>query len=189
MEVFLKPLAQGLFRIAARRASRDFDSGPRAHFLLVDKALSGKSSKLEALLRPGIEALGFELWGLEYHSQGRRSTLRIYIDSEQGIGVDDCAKVSHQLSGILDVEEPVSGEYSLEVSSPGMDRPLYSLEQFSRYIGNDVSIRLRSAFEGRRKFIGRLAAVEGEDVVLRVEDDEFLLPFEQIEKANVVPRF
>jgi ribosome maturation factor RimP len=155
----------------------------------VGRALSGKNSKLEALLRPGVEALGYQLWGLEYHSQGRHSTVRIYIDAEQGIGVDDCAKVSHQLSGILDVEDPIAGEYSLEVSSPGMDRPLYSLEQFAEYIGSNVNLRLRVAFEGRRKFLGRLVAIEDEDVVLMVDEHEYLLPHDQIEKANVVPQF
>ncbi|GAB3382843.1 ribosome maturation factor RimP [Spongiibacter taiwanensis] len=151
--------------------------------------MSGKSGKIEAMLRPGIEALGYELWGLEHHAQGRHSTLRIYIDSDNGISVDDCAKVSHQVSGILDVEDPIAGEYNLEVSSPGMDRPLYSLDQFARYVGSDISIRLRVAFEGRRKFLGRLVAIEDEDIVLRVDEHEYLLPHQHIEKANVVPSF
>ena len=155
----------------------------------MDRALSSKSVKLEEMLRPGVESLGYELWGLDYQSQGRHSTLRVYIDSDNGIGVDDCAKVSHQISGVLDVEDPISGEYNLEVSSPGMDRPLYTLEQFSRYIGSDVSVRLRIAFEGRRKFLGRLVSVEDEDVVIVVDEHEYLLPHEQIEKANVVPRY
>ncbi len=151
--------------------------------------LAGKSDKLEDLLRPGVEALGFELWGVEYQSYGRNTNLRIYIDRENGITVDDCAKVSHQVSGVLDVEDPISGEYTLEVSSPGMDRPLYTLSQFERYIGSDVSVRLRMAFEGRRKFQGRLVGIEGDEVVLRVDQEEYLLPFDQIDKANVVPQF
>jgi ribosome maturation factor RimP len=155
----------------------------------VGSELAGKSDKLEDLLRPGVEALGFELWGVEYQSYGRNTNLRIYIDRENGITVDDCAKVSHQVSGVLDVEDPISGEYTLEVSSPGMDRPLYTLSQFERYIGSDVSVRLRMAFEGRRKFQGRLVGIEGDEVVLRVDQEEYLLPFDQIDKANVVPQF
>ena len=151
--------------------------------------MSAQSDKLEALLRPGVEALGFELWGVEYQSHARQSLLRIYIDAEQGVSVDDCAKVSHQVSGVLDVEDPITGEYTLEVSSPGMDRPLYHLEQYSRYIGSDITIRLRIAFEGRRKFQGRLVAVEGDEVVVLLDGHEYVLPFEQIDKAQVVPSF
>lgn len=151
--------------------------------------MSSKALSLESILRPGVEALGFELWGVDYQSHGRKAMLRVYIDGEQGVTVDDCAKVSHQVSGVLDVEDPIAGEYTLEVSSPGMDRPLYTLDQFSRYVGSDVSVRLRMAFEGRRKFQGRLVGVENDDVVIRVDDEEYLLPFDQIDKAKVVPQF
>ncbi|WP_373092214.1 ribosome maturation factor RimP [Zhongshania sp.] len=151
--------------------------------------MSGKTVKIEELVRPGVEALGYQLWGLDHQSQGRHTLLRVYIDSEEGIGVDDCAKVSHQISGVLDVEDPIAGEYNLEVSSPGMDRPLYTLEQYAQYIGSDISVRLRVPFEGRRKFLGRLTGIEDGDVVLTAEEHEYLLPFDQIDKANVVPRF
>lgn len=152
--------------------------------------MSGKASQLHQMFEPAVKAMGYELWGIEHLSQGRHSMLRIYIDSENGITVDDCARVSHQLSGILDVEDPITGEYTLEVSSPGMDRPLFSMEQFRAYVGSDVNLRLRSAFEGRRKFSGQLTAVEDDDViVVAVDEHEYLLPYELIEKANVVPRF
>ena len=151
--------------------------------------LSAQRDKLEELLRPGIEALGFELWGVEYQSHAKRSMLRIYIDAEAGISVDDCAKVSHQVSGVLDVEDPITGEYTLEVSSPGMDRPLYRLEQYAEYIGSDINIRLRIAFEGRRKFQGRLVAIEGDEVVIQLDGHEYVLPFEQIDRAQIVPSF
>ncbi len=163
--------------------------GPRPIFYWWVGNLSAQRDKLEELLRPGVEALGFELWGVEYQSHARRSMLRIYIDAEQGISVDDCAKVSHQVSGVLDVEDPITGEYTLEVSSPGMDRPLYHLEQYTKYIGSDVSIRLRIAFEGRRKFLGRLVAVEGDEVVIQLDGHEYLLPFDQIDRAQIVPSF
>jgi len=132
--------------------------------------------------------MGFELWGLEYLSQGRHSVLRIYIDAEEGVGVDDCAAVSEQVSGLLDVEDPITGEYVLEVSSPGLDRLLFRLDQFPPYVGETVELRLRRPYEGRRRFKGILAGVEGEDVVVRVDDHEYLLPHGEIEKAQIVPR-
>jgi len=89
-----------------------------------------KEQQIQALLEPTVEALGYELWGLEYLSQGRHSTLRLYIESEQGISIDDCAAVSEQVSSVLDVEDPITGEYTLEVSSPGMDRLLFKPDQY-----------------------------------------------------------
>jgi len=137
---------------------------------------------------PTVEALGFELWGVEYLSQGRHTLLRIYIESPNGITVDDCAAVSEQVSAVMDVEDPISGEYTLEVSSPGMDRLLFRLEQYPAYVGEGVDLRLRTAFEGRRKYKGILKGIEGEDVVLHVDDHEYLLPHDAIDKARVEPR-
>ena len=144
---------------------------------------------LRQLIVPAVEALGFELWGLEYQSQNRQALLRVYIDGPDGVTVDDCAAVSRQISAVLDVEDPIAGEYTLEVGSPGMDRPLYTLEQFRQYLGESVKLRLRSAFEGRRNFNGELRAVEGDEIVLLVGDHEYVLPVEWIEKANLIPRF
>ena len=140
------------------------------------------------MLEATIEALGFDLWGVEYLSQGRHTLVRIYIDAQKGISVDDCAAVSSQVGSVFDVEDPISGEYTLEVSSPGMDRLLFRLDQYAGYIGEKVELRLRSAFEGRRKFKGILKGVEGDDVVIRVDDHEYLLPHSAIEKARVQPR-
>ncbi len=143
--------------------------------------------QLEDLLRPVVESLGCQLWGLEYLSQGRHTTLRLYIDSPGGIGVEHCEQVSRQVSAIMDVEDPIAGEYTLEVSSPGLDRPLYTLEQFKQYVGEKISLRLRQAFEGRRKFQGLLNGVENDEVLLVVDNEEYVLPFEWIEKARVEP--
>ena len=151
--------------------------------------MSSKLEQLQALLAPVVEALGYQCWGIEFISQGRHSLLRVYIDHANGILVDDCEKVSRQLSGVLDVEDPISGEYTLEVSSPGMDRPLFTLEQFAAHVGEQVKIRLRSPYEGRRNFQGVLRAVEGQDVVVQVDDHEYLLPVESVDKANIIPRF
>lgn len=151
--------------------------------------MSAKLKMLNEMLAPVIESLGFDLWGIDHLSQGKHTVLRVYIDSEDGITVDDCAAVSHQVSGILDVEDPISGEYTLEVSSPGMDRPLYTLEQFSQYPGHKVQIKLRVPFEGRRNFKGILNGVEDEDILLIVDDEEFLLPIELIDQARIIPQF
>ncbi|WP_328184783.1 ribosome maturation factor RimP [Marinobacter sp. OP 3.4] len=152
--------------------------------------MSAKLNKLEEILRPVVEGLGYELWGIEFRSQGRHSLLRLFIDDPQdGISVEDCEKVSRQVSGVLDVEDPIANEYTLEVSSPGMDRPLFYLDQFEDWAGHQVNIRLRMAFEGRRRFQGVLKGIEGGDVVVVVDDHEYLLPFESIDKANIVPVF
>lgn len=112
-----------------------------------------------------------------------------FSERESGIGIEDCERVSRQLSAVLDVEDPIAGDYTLEVSSPGMDRPLYTLSQYLRFAGNQIALTLRMAFEGRRKFTGLLKGVEGDEVVIQVEQEEFLFPIESIEKANVVPQF
>ena len=151
--------------------------------------MAAVDSTLKALLQPVVEALGCELWGLQLESGGKRKLLRIYIDREEGIAVEDCERVSRQSGAVLDVEDAISGEYVLEVSSPGMDRPLYELGQYERYIGEDVSLRLRFAYDGRRNFKGRLVGVDGDEIILVVADTEYLFPVEGIDKANVVPRF
>lgn len=148
-----------------------------------------KDTQLVELLRPVVESMGYVFWGLEFSAQGRDTLLRIYIDHEKGISVDDCAEVSRQCSAVLDVEDPIAQEYTLEVSSPGMDRPLYTLEQFKQYANHIIELRLRLPFEGRRRFKGQLIGVEQEDVVLVVDEHEYLLPIELIEKAQVVPQF
>ncbi len=151
--------------------------------------VSSKLEQLQALLAPVVEGLGYQCWGIEYVSQGKHSVLRIYIDKEGGILVDDCESVSRQASAILDVEDPISSEYTLEVSSPGMDRPLFTLEQFASHAGEQVKIKLRIPFEGRRNFQGLLRGVEDQDVVVQVDDNEFLLPIDSIDKANIIPSF
>jgi ribosome maturation factor RimP len=152
--------------------------------------MASKQEQLHALIAPVAASLGCELWGLEYLTQGRYTTLRIYIDREEGgVMLEDCEKVSRQVSSVMDVEDPIDGEYTLEVSSPGMDRPLYTLDQYARYIGEQINVRLRLARDGRRKFKGTIMAVEGDEVRIGVDDKEYVLHLDAIDKANIVPRF
>ena len=150
--------------------------------------MASKDQQIADMLQATIAALGYALWGVEHVAQGKHSVVRVYIDSPAGITVDDCAAVSEQVSSILDVEDPITGEYTLEVSSPGMDRLLFTLAQYAGYVGETVEVRLRRAFEGRRRFKGTLKGIEGEDIVIQVDDHEFLLPYGAIEKARVQPR-
>ena len=151
--------------------------------------MSSKLEELQALLAPVVESLGYQCWGIEFLSQGRHSLLRVYVDHANGILVEDCEAVSRQISGGRDVEVSVAAEYALEVSSPGMDRPLFTIEQFALHAGEQVKIKLRSPFDGRRNFQGLLRGVEEQDVVVLVDDHEFLLPIDLIDKANIIPRF
>ena len=147
------------------------------------------SEEIHDLIQPVVAALGCELWGIERLSMGRHSTLKIYIDRSDGVDVDDCARVSQQVSSLLDVEDPFSGKYTLEVSSPGLDRRLFTLEQYEAFVGEDLNLKLKRPYEGKRKFRGQLRGVEGDEVVIGNGEDEILFPYEEIERANIVPRF
>jgi len=103
--------------------------------------------------------------------------------------VEDCADISRQVSAVMDVEDPIPGEYRLEVSSPGMARPLYSLDQFTRFQGHHVALKLRTAFDGRRKYQGLLVGVEGDEVLLQLDGEEYCFPIESIDSAHIVPQF
>ncbi len=151
--------------------------------------MASKQELLTEMLAPVVASLGCELWGLEYLTQGRFTTLRIFIDGPQGVSLDDCEKVSRQISSVLDVEDPIDGEYTLEVSSPGLDRPLYSQAQYARYIGETVSLRMRVAQGGRRRFKGVILKVENNTLTLKVDNQEFSLPIDTIDKGNLEPRY
>jgi ribosome maturation factor RimP len=144
------------------------------------------SEKLVAIVEPAVSALGFELVGIEHVPQGRHSLLRIYIDHENGITVDDCGHVSHQVSAVLDVEDPIRGMYTLEVSSPGLERPLFTLEHYERFVGNLAEIRMHAPQNGRRKFKGRIQGVDDDEVIVEVDGDECRLPIGNIDKAHLI---
>lgn len=147
----------------------------------------GEMRAIEALLEPAVRALGFELVALELGASGTSRVLRLYIDHPEGITVEDCADVSRQVSAVLDVEDPIAGEYLLEVSSPGLDRPLVKRADFERFVGEEVKIRTYEAVLGRKNFTGHLRGVEGDVVIIDVDKESYDLPLDLIERARLVP--
>ena len=142
---------------------------------------------LTQLFEPVVESMGYELVGVEFNAGGGHGTLRVYIDREQGVSLDDCAAISHQLSGILDVEEPIQQAYDLEISSPGIDRPLFKLADFERFIGKTAKIKLAVGVQGRKNFKGRLQAVtDAKLITIEVDGEQFDLPYADIARANLV---
>ena len=169
--------------------------------------LSNKSQALYDLIAPAVAACGVDLWGIEFLPQGKRSLLRIFIDKPidesaepvlneegeveqgRGIGVEDCVRVTQQVGAMLDVHDPISGEYALEVSSPGWDRPFFQLSQMSGYIGHQVALRLIATVENRRKFQAKLLSVDLENEMIQVEvDARHMLEIDSnnIDKANLI---
>jgi ribosome maturation factor RimP len=145
--------------------------------------------KLTELLRPAVEETGKGLLGIEFLSAGNHSVLRLFIEHENGINVDDCAEVSRQVSAILDVEDPISTEYSLEVSSPGLDRPLFELAHFQAVIGETINVKLSMPLNGRRKFKGKLEAIENDTLIVTVDGEDYELVMSNVDKANLIPKF
>ncbi|MGD8347652.1 MAG: ribosome maturation factor RimP [Gammaproteobacteria bacterium] len=142
---------------------------------------------LAQLFEPVIESMGYELVGVEYTGGSGHGTLRVYIDRDSGVSLDDCAAISHQVSGILDVEEPIKQAYDLEISSPGIDRPLFKLADFERFAGSVAKIRLAAGLDGRRNFKGRLQGVtDAGQVAVEVDGEIFDLPYADIAKAHLV---
>ncbi|ABR74485.1 ribosome maturation factor [Actinobacillus succinogenes] len=144
---------------------------------------------LQEMLQGSVEDLGCELWGIECQRAGRFMTVRLFIDKEGGVSVDDCADVSRQVSAILDVEDPITDKYNLEVSSPGLDRPLFTLSQYERFIGEDITIHLRIPVSDRRKWQGKLEKIENDTVTLTVDGQPQVFVFGNIQKANIIPKF
>ncbi len=129
------------------------------------------------------------IWGVELLSHGRHSKLRLFIDNPQGVSIDDCERISRQVSDVLDVEGTFGQSYTLEVSSPGMDRILFNADQFEANVGQTVDVRLNFPLEGKKRIVGLLSGVENGEVIVRVEDEEYQLPLENVQRARIVPRF
>ncbi len=163
--------------------------GLEAHFLFERYlAMQHTAHHISELLQPVITAMGYELVGVELLG-GRRALLRVYIDQPDGVSVDDCERVSHQVSGVLDVEDAVKGAYTLEVSSPGLDRPLFNASHFERFAGEQVRLKLYGPLAGRRNWRGELRGMRAGEVVLATEQGEVTVPLAQIETARLVPDF
>lgn len=144
---------------------------------------------LVVLIEPIVEGLGYECVGIEYNPHPKNGLLRIYIDAEDGVVLEDCTKVSHQISGMLDVEDPISDNYELEVSSPGADRPFFKLSQFERFVGSNVIVNLFKPINKQRKITGEIVTVEGDIIVLQQLGQNIEIPFQAMSKARLVPEY
>lgn len=140
-------------------------------------------------MRMTVEGMGCEIWGVEFLSQGRHSKLRLYIDKAGGVSIDDCEKVSRLVSDVLDVENIFTKGYTLEVSSPGMDRILFNAEQYESNVGATVDVRLNFPLEGKKRVVGLLAGIENAEAIVQADGEEYVLPLENVQRARIVPQF
>ncbi|ODN42891.1 ribosome maturation factor RimP [Piscirickettsia litoralis] len=147
------------------------------------------NESLTEMLSLVVAGLGFELWGIEQVPQGSQSVLRVYIEGPKGVTVEDCATVSRQIGAVLDVEDPIAGNYLLEVSSPGLDRLLFTPEQYEHYLEQELQIRLKVLNNGKRRIRGRLTAVTEKGICIDVKDEPFEISWAEIDRANVFTKF
>jgi ribosome maturation factor RimP len=151
--------------------------------------MTSRERQLERVLGPTIEALGCRIWGVELLSQGKHSLLRIYIDRDDGVSIDDCERVSKQVSAVLDVEDPITSSYTLEVSSPGLDRLLFKPEHYAQSVGERVDLRLGIPEQGRRRVIGEMTRYAGGELTVDVDGTPFVVQLTNVQRARIVPRF
>ncbi|MFC7302131.1 ribosome maturation factor RimP [Cognatiluteimonas weifangensis] len=165
--------------------------------------MTDKANQIAALLAPTVQSLGLELLGVEYQSAPGGALLRLYIDkpadarpadadgaaqpAADTVGIEDCEAVSREVSAQLDVADPISGHYTLEVSSPGVDRPLFAPAQFARFLGQDAKVTLKLPQDGRRRLQGRIVSVADEEIGFEVDGQPLSVAFDNIDKARLVP--
>lgn len=150
--------------------------------------MSQKSQEIDALVAPVVASLGLELLGSEWSPGPSRSLLRLYIDAPgRMVSLDDCEATSREVEALLDVHDPIKGQYTLEVSSPGLDRPLFNAEQVGRHAGETARLVLKLPMDGRRRLQGRILRVDGDDIAIEVDGSEVVLSFDAVEKARIVP--
>lgn len=154
-------------------------------FFCWEKILSDLET-LEALIAPVVESFGCELWGVDYRPMNKSALLRVFIDRSDGVTLKDCSDISYQLSGMLDVEDPIKVPYTLEVSSPGIDRPLLRLEHFIDHLGHDAKVRLKWPIDGSRNFRGVLSGVDGEEITMNVDGQEISFPFDSVSRGRLI---
>jgi ribosome maturation factor RimP len=152
-----------------------------------DNGLSVK--KLNELLQPLVEELGYEFVGLEYNNNPKHAVLRVYIDHENGVGIEDCETVSRETAALLDVKDPIRSQYNLEISSPGLDRPMFTPAQYREFAGHQVQINLFAPMDGRRKFSGPILDADEDSVKIEQDGSEVKLDFDNIVKARLVPDY
>ena len=145
--------------------------------------------KLNELLQPLVEDLGYEFIGLEYNSNPKHSALRIYIDHENGVGVEDCETVSRETAALLDVKDPIRSQYNLEVSSPGLDRPLFTAAHYQEFEGCIAQVNLFAPLDGRRKFSGPILGADETSVRIEQDGSEVALDLSNVVKARLVPDY
>ncbi len=146
-------------------------------------------NKLNELIQPLVEDLGYEFVGLEYNSNPKHSFLRIYIDKEEGIAIEDCELVSRETAALLDVKDPIRSQYNLEVSSPGLDRPLFTPSHYREFIGEKAQVSLFAPLDGRRKFSGPIVSADETAVTIDQDGSEVALNFDNIVKAKLIPDY
>ena len=144
------------------------------------------TQRIKMVLTPSIQALGFELWGVVYVQQGRSSILRIFIDGPSGVSIDDCAHVSRQCSSVLDVEDVIHNAYTLEVSTPGIDRQFFEPAQYSRFIGQKLKVKLYQALNQRKQLVGVLLSANEESITLEFDGQPVVVAFGDIDRANIL---
>ena len=144
------------------------------------------SQSLESLFDPIVTGLGYQLWGIEYRSSQKHALIKIFIDHEDGVTLDHCSEVSHQVSAILDVEDPITVPYTLEVSSPGVERPLLKLAHYQRYIGSQIKVRLIWALDGQKNFKGELLRVESDNITMLADEAEVSFSIDTIKRAHLI---
>ena len=147
-----------------------------------------QAKRIHDLIEPTIRAMGLVLWACDLRQDGNQALLRVYIDRENGQGVtlEDCTSVSREISGILDVEDPIKNRYQLEISSPGVERTLMTLSHFERYVGSNVKVKLRVANANRRVLLTHIEKVVGDRIFLVVENETMSVTLGEIQKANLI---
>ena len=171
------------------RRERARDAEVLAGCLTVDDGMRERETRLYELIEPTVTSLGFELVGVQWRGGRSRGLIRVYIDHDEGVTVDDCAQVSHRVNGLLDVEDPMPGEYDLEVSSPGVDRPLFVERDFARFAGACLEVTLHGPIAGQRRFTGTLGGYEDGVVLVDEHGIEHRFAISEIDSARLVPQW